>query len=76
MSSIRIEKPSLEDPVFLEELLLEGSMDEWGKIYQKIADHPFGPTADSLEKVLESTNIYGATSLWKGILQNVKGSYS
>lgn len=73
ISSVRLEQPSLDDPVFLEELLMEGSLDEWREIYKKIADQPFGPAADSLEKALESTNIYGVTPLWKGILRNIKG---
>lgn len=74
ISSIRLEKPSLEDPVFLEELLMEGSLNDWKEIYQKIADQPFGPAADSLEKVLNSINIYGVTPLWNGILRNLRGS--
>lgn len=73
ISSMRLEKPSLEDPVFLEELLREGSLNDWKEIYQKIADHPFGSSSNALEKVLESTLIYGATPLWKEILRNLKG---
>jgi len=72
-SSVRLDDPRLHHPVFLEELLTEGSLEEWRSLYQEIANHPFGSTADALKKVLSSTKIYGVTPLWKGILGNVQG---
>lgn len=73
-ASIRLHNPRLEEAVFLEELLSEGSLSQWEQIYRKIADQPFGPTAEALEKVLSSTEIYGVTPLWKGILRTLRGS--
>ncbi len=72
MSSVRLNQPQLHNPVFLEELLSEGSLDQWTLLYQMIADFPFGPVTFSLERVLSSTKIYGVTRLWKGILKGVQ----
>lgn len=74
LPSVRLSETCLEDPVYLEEILSEGSLNQWGTIYQKIADQPFGPTAQALGRVLQSTNIYGVTPLWKGILNTLRGT--
>lgn len=74
MSSIRLEGIWWEDPVYLEEVLSEGALPAWKVLYRKIADHPFGPTADALQKVLSYSQIYGVTPLWKGILKKVQGT--
>lgn len=76
MSSVRFDHPRLDDPAYLEEVLSEGSLKDWSQIYQKIADQPFGATAQTLEKVLSSTYSYGATPLWRGILHTARGSFS
>ena len=71
--SVRLDHPQLEDPVYVEELLSEGSLTDWRRLYQQIADQPFGPTTQALQKVLSATEIYGVSHLWKGILQTVQG---
>lgn len=71
--SIRLDNPGLDDPVYVEEVLSEGSLEEWRRIYQQIADRPFGPTAEALERVLSATQIYGVTPLWQGILRTIQG---
>ena len=73
MSSIRLDNPSLKDPVYLEEILAEGGLDEWRQLYHQIADHPFGETAHALQKVVGSVEIYGATKLWKSLLNHLQG---
>ncbi len=75
ISSVRLKTPRINDPVFLEELLSEGSLEEWRYLYQEILNRPFGSTANALEKVLSFTALYGVTSLWKGILRTVQGSF-
>ncbi|MBI2981120.1 MAG: hypothetical protein HYY44_02270 [Deltaproteobacteria bacterium] len=73
MPSVRLDDPQFDDPVYLAELLEEGSLSHWREIYQRITDQPFGPTADALEKVLSSHKIYGVTPLWEGILREAQG---
>lgn len=73
MPSIRLNQSNLADPTFLEELLQEGSLKDWKSLYEEIADKPFGPVSEALERVLFSTKIYGVTPLWKGILKVVRG---
>lgn len=73
MSSVRLDHPQLDDPVFLEELLAEGSLETWKRLYQKIIDYPFGREANALEKVLSSLRVYGVTPLWQGLLRRVRG---
>lgn len=73
MPSVRLEKPSFHDPVYLEEILSEGALPEWRELYRQIADHPFGETARTLEKVVASVKIYGATRLWQSLLKNLQG---
>ena len=75
MPSVRLEKPLWKDPVYLEEVLSHGSLNDWRELRRKIADRPFGPEANALEKVLKATNIYGMTSLWKGILGHLRGDF-
>lgn len=73
MPSTRFSTPSLQEPAYLEEVLLEGGLREWRQIYEEIADRPFGPVARSLEQVLSSHHYYGVTPLWSAILQRVQG---
>lgn len=74
ISSVRINKPEMDDPVYVEELVSEGSLEDWRRMYRQIADQPFGPTAAALEKVLSSTQIYGVGPLWQGILRTLQGA--
>ncbi len=71
--SVRFDAPSLDDPTYLEEVLLEGSLDDWNRIYEEISDRPFGATAKALGRVLSSTRYYGVSPLWAGILRGVQG---
>lgn len=73
MASVRFDHPRLDAPAYVEEVLSEGSLEDWRQIYRKIADQPFGSTAKALERVLSSAHSYGTTPLWKGILRNVQG---
>ena len=73
LKSIRLENPQWCDSVFIEEILSEGTVEQWKEIYHKIANHPFGSTAQSLEKVLNSSEMYGISPLWKGLLRGVRG---
>jgi len=76
MPSVRLERASWDNPVYLEEVLSYGALREWKELRRKIADHPFGAEARALEKVLAATDIYGVTSLWKGILGYLQGKNS
>lgn len=76
MESVRFNGPFLEEPAYLEEVLLEGTLEDWRKIYEEIADRPFGRTAMALKQVLSSSRHYGVSPLWKGILGNLQGSSS
>ncbi len=73
MPSIRLEEPSLNDPVYLEEILSEGAWKDWRALYRFVADKPFGSVACALEKVCASVDIYGAVELWSGILRSLRG---
>lgn len=73
MPSVRLNNPALEDPVYLEEILVDGGLAEWRQIYLRIADHPFGETAQALERVVGSVSIYGASRLWKSLLNHLRG---
>lgn len=73
MKSVRFSFPSLDDPAYLEEVLLDGSLADWERIYKEISDRPFGATAKAMKTVLSSTHHYGVIPLWRGILQNVQG---
>lgn len=72
--SIRLQSVRWDDPVWLEEVLSEGSTQNWKLLYHRIADHPFGETAAALAKVLGSVQIYGITPLWKGLLKRAQGT--
>ena len=71
--SVRLNFPRFDDPVYLQEVLEKGQLQEWRRLYHEISEHPFGPTADALRRVLDSTNIYGTTVLWRSILKNLQG---
>lgn len=71
--STRLSQIQWNDPVYLEEVLSEGSLEIWRELYKQIYDFPFGATAQILKKVLNATKIYGITPLWKGILMSVQG---
>ena len=74
LASVRLNQPRWNDPTYIEELLSDGSLADWREIYLRISDKPFGPTATALERVLSSTEIYGVTALWKGILKMIQGN--
>ncbi len=76
MESVRFDEVSLEDPAYLEEVLLDGSLDDWKQIYEEISDRPFGAVASALKRIVFSTQSYGIIPLWTGILRNVQGSQS
>ncbi|MBI5298733.1 MAG: hypothetical protein HY877_00320 [Deltaproteobacteria bacterium] len=76
MPSVRLKESLWEDAVYLEEVLSHGGLEDWKELRRKIADRPFGAEAVALEKVLNAMDIYGATSLWKGILGHLRGSFS
>lgn len=71
--SVRLSSADLTQPVFLEELLSTGSVEEWKCLYQEIFNFPFGPVAEALERVLSVSKIYGVTALWKSLLMEVQG---
>lgn len=73
MPSVRLDHPSWDDPVYLEEVLNFGGLSEWRELLDRIRDRPFGKTATSLEKVLVATPVYGATPLWQGVMQRCRG---
>lgn len=70
--SVRFNQPPLNDLAFLEELLSEGSIEQWAPLYREISNRPFGPVSRALEKVLSFTKIYGATPLWKDLLSHAR----
>ena len=74
--SVRLEEPHWGDPVYLEEVLSYGGVNEWRRLRRIIADRPFGLAAIAVEKVLSATPIYGVTPLWKRILQGLRGNFS
>ena len=72
MSSVRLRESLWTDPVYLEEILSDGTLRDWKELRRKISDRPFGPEAIALERVLYATAIYGTTSLWKQILAHLR----
>lgn len=72
MPSIRLRAIDWEDPVYVEEVLVDGSLHDWGQLYQRIANHPFGPTAVALQQVLAHGEGYGVIPLWHGLLRQVQ----
>ncbi len=75
MKSVRFETADFTNPAYLEELLQEGSLHDWRSLYEEIADRPFGDVARTLEKVLSSSDYYGVTPLWKGLLSTVQHAF-
>jgi hypothetical protein len=75
MASVRFQKMPWQEPAYLEEVLDFGSLTDWRELKRRIFDHPFGPEAQSLERVLSATHIYGVTPLWKGIMNELRGTY-
>ena len=73
LSSVRLEDGELDNPVYLEEILSDGTWEDWKRIYQIISDRPFGDTAVAVEKVCSSVKMYGVAILWQGILRSVRG---
>ncbi|MBF0104741.1 MAG: hypothetical protein HQM16_05380 [Deltaproteobacteria bacterium] len=75
MPSVRLKKTQWDDPVYLEEVLTYGGVHDWKALWQIITTHPFGSVAEALERVLNATPIYGITSLWKKLLNNLRGTF-
>ncbi len=73
LSSVRLEKAELNNPVYLEEVLSDGTWEDWKRLYQIISDRPFGDTAVVVEKVCSSVKMYGVAALWQGILRSIRG---
>ena len=73
LKSVRLLEPRWDEPVFIEEILSDGGLPEWRELYRRITNFPFGETANALEKVVHSVDIYGATNLWRSLLKNYRG---
>lgn len=73
MPSVRFTAPSLDEPAYLEEVLLEGGLRDWRRIIEEISDQPFGPLASALERVLACSHHYGVIPLWSAILRRIQG---
>ena len=73
MPSVRLQTAGWADPVYLEEILTQGGVEEWQHLYHLIAEHPFGETAQALEKVVTFSHVYGASNLWRSLLVNLRG---
>lgn len=71
--SIRLRSANWKSPVYLEEILSDGNIADWRVLYRRVADFPFGETADALARVLSASHIYGVTPLWQGLLCSVRG---
>lgn len=71
--SIRLQGANWKSPVYLEEILSDGNIADWRALYRRVADFPFGETADALARVLSASHIYGVTPLWQGLLRSVRG---
>lgn len=76
LPSVRLDKSLWDNPVYLEEVLSYGTLREWRELYRRIADHPFGPEAHALGKVLSATHTYGTTPLWTWMLKQRQGTFS
>lgn len=75
MTSVRLATANWEDPVYLAEVLTEGTLSDWRALYHRAANYPFGATSQALAKVLhEGETIYGVTPLWRGILRRIQGN--
>ena len=75
MISVRLAAADWADPVYLAEILSEGTLSDWRVLYRRAADRPFGTTSQALTKVLHAESIYGVTPLWRGILRRIQGNY-
>lgn len=74
MPSVRLHSPDWANPVYVEEVLAEGTLHDWRQLYQHIREFPFGATATALECVLRATALYGVTPLWRGVLTDAQGT--
>lgn len=72
-ASVRFEEAPLTEPAYLEELFSEGTWNDWSRLYRVIADRPFGDVAEAVGRTCSSTAVYGATALWQGLLNAVRG---
>lgn len=72
--SIRLDDAKMDDPVYMEEILSEGSLEQWQNLYCEINNYPFGETAEALAQVLTGPQLYGITPLWKGVLASLRGA--
>ncbi len=73
MPSVRLEVAEWRDPVYLEEILTQGGVEEWRHLCHLITEHPFGETSKALEKVVTFSHVYGASNLWYSLLVNLRG---
>lgn len=71
--SVRLQQADWANPVYLEEILSDGSVSDWRALYRRVIDFPFGDTASALSRVLNASMIYGVTPLWRGILRTLQG---
>lgn len=76
MPSVRLKSTELNDPVYIEEILSDGTWENWRRLYQIILNYPFGNTSVMVEKVCSSVKMYGVSTLWQGILHLVRGGVS
>lgn len=75
IASVRLTTADWGDPVYLAEVLAEGTISDWRALYHRAANHPFGATSQALAKVLQDGEmIYGVTPLWRGILRGIQGN--
>lgn len=75
MTSVRLQEADWQDPVYLQEVLAEGTLADWRMLHHLITEYPFGATATALERVLAAGHIYGVTNLWTALLRGVQGNY-
>lgn len=73
LESLRLNNPQLTDPTYIEEILGDGTLEEWKPLFDEVINHPFGQTAMSLHRVLASSRLYGITPLWRGLLCAAQG---
>jgi len=73
--SVRLNESNFDDPVFLEEVLSDGNLVEWKKLYDRLSEFPFGKTADALDRLLAHHYVYGSSLLWQAILESLQGGY-
>jgi hypothetical protein len=73
MTSVRLDQPRWDDPVYLVEILEDGTLLDWRELRRIVAEHPFGSVAMALGRVLEASEIYGTKVLWTKILCILQG---